>query len=44
MSAVLDSLTGVVWMDDSQVVDMYGTKRFAELDEQPGAHIKVVAA
>ena len=41
---VLDALTGVVWRDDSQVVDLHGTKRYAELDEQPGAHIRVAAA
>jgi crossover junction endodeoxyribonuclease RusA len=44
LRAVGDALTGVVWRDDSQVVDLHGTKRYAELDEQPGAHIRVAAA
>lgn len=39
--AVLDALSDVVWRDDSQVVDLHATKRLAELDEQPGAHIRV---
>lgn len=39
--AVLDALSAVVWRDDSQVVDLHASKRLAELDEQPGAHISV---
>jgi len=39
--AVLDALTSVVWRDDSQIVDMHVRKRLAELDEQPGAHIRI---
>lgn len=39
--AILDALTGVVWRDDSQIVDMHVTKRLAGLDEQPGAHIRI---
>lgn len=42
--AVMDALSGVVWRDDSQVTDLHPTKRYAELDEQPGAHIRVVHA
>lgn len=42
--SILDALTGVVWRDDSQIVDLHPTKRYAELDEQPGARIRVVAA
>jgi crossover junction endodeoxyribonuclease RusA len=42
--AVMDALTGVIYRDDSQVIDLHPTKRYAELDEQPGAHIRVVAA
>jgi crossover junction endodeoxyribonuclease RusA len=42
--AVLDALSGVVWRDDSQIDDLHPTKRYAELDEQPGAHIRVVAS
>lgn len=44
LRAVGDALTAVVWRDDSQVVDLHGVKRYAELDEQPGARIRVVAA
>jgi crossover junction endodeoxyribonuclease RusA len=39
--AILDALSGVIWHDDSQVVDLHPTKRYAELNEQPGAHIHV---
>ena len=39
--AVGDSLTGVVYADDSQVVSMALFKRIAELGESPGAHILV---
>ena len=42
--AVMDALTGVVWRDDSQVTDMHPTKRYAELDEQPGVQIRVRTA
>lgn len=41
--AVGDALTGVVFMDDAQVVDIRATKRIAELDEGPGVHIRVAA-
>jgi crossover junction endodeoxyribonuclease RusA len=39
--AVFDALSGIVWRDDSQVVDVHATKRLAELDETPGVHIAV---
>lgn len=39
--SVLDALTGVCWVDDSQVVDIHARKRLAELDEQPGCLIQV---
>lgn len=39
--AVDDALSGVVWRDDSLVVDLHATKRLAELDEQPGMRIRV---
>lgn len=39
--AIMDALSGVVWRDDSQVIDLHPTKRYAELDEQPGAAIWV---
>lgn len=42
--AVMDALSGVVYRDDSQVIDLHPTKRYAELDEQPGARIRVSAA
>jgi crossover junction endodeoxyribonuclease RusA len=41
LRAVCDSLTGVVYADDSQVIDIRGRKRTAELGEQPGARIVV---
>lgn len=41
--AIFDALSGVVWRDDSQVVQLAATKRIAELDEQPGAHVAVRA-
>lgn len=44
LRAVFDSLTGVIWRDDSQVVDVRARKRIAEIDEQPGARIQVGAA
>ena len=34
--AVLDAITGVVVVDDSQIVHLVATKRIAELDEQTG--------
>lgn len=37
--AVLDALTGVVWQDDSQVVDVSATKRYAVGDER--AHVSI---
>lgn len=39
--AVFDALSGVVWRDDSQVVQVVASKRIAALDEQPGAYIRV---
>lgn len=41
--AVSDALSGIVWRDDSQVVDMRLIKRLAELDEQPGMRVQVRA-
>lgn len=41
--AVFDALTGVVWRDDSQVIEVVASKQLAELDEQPGCHIRVGA-
>lgn len=39
--AVCDSLSGVVYADDSQVVNLVTRKRIAELGESPGAMITV---
>ena len=38
--AVLDSLTPVMWMDDSQVVDLHAVKEWAG-DRPPGVHVTV---
>jgi Holliday junction resolvase RusA-like endonuclease len=35
-----DSLTGIVWMDDAQVVEMHAAKRFGG---EPGVHLRVQA-
>ena len=40
--AVFDACTGVVWADDSMVVDVRASKRLAELGESPCAHVLVV--
>ena len=37
----VDALTGVVFRDDAQVVDMHVTKRYAALGESPRAHITI---
>lgn len=39
-----DALSGIVWRNDSMVVDMRATKRLAELDEKPGMRVRVRAA
>lgn len=39
--AVLDSLSGIVWHDDSQVVTGTTTKRYTEQGEEPGASIEI---
>ena len=41
LRAVLDSLTGTVYHDDSLIVEIVASKRIAEEGEQPGVHIKV---
>lgn len=38
--AVLDSVTGVLFRDDSQVVSLKAVKRIAEIDELPGCRIQ----
>lgn len=37
--AVLDALTSVAYVDDSQVVNLQATKRIANIDEPCGVHI-----
>ncbi len=39
--ACLDALTGICFIDDSQVIDLHATKRLAQLDETPGVHITI---
>ncbi|QFG09456.1 RusA-like Holliday junction resolvase [Mycobacterium phage Yuna] len=41
--AVLDGLTDVCWIDDSQVDDMHCRKVLAEIGQQPGCHIRVAS-
>jgi crossover junction endodeoxyribonuclease RusA len=41
--AILDAITDVIIVDDSQVVDLHATKRLAELGESPGVSIRVDA-
>jgi crossover junction endodeoxyribonuclease RusA len=38
--AIFDAVTGVLWRDDAQVVDVCATKRLAELDELPGCRLQ----
>ena len=38
----LDSLTGVVWQDDSQVVRLEAEKAYCEVNETPGARVVVL--
>jgi crossover junction endodeoxyribonuclease RusA len=39
--SIFDSVTGICWRDDSQVVDLIATKRLAERDEIPGVRIQI---
>jgi Holliday junction resolvase RusA-like endonuclease len=41
--AVEDSMTGIVWGDDKQVVETRSRKRYADPDETCGAHISVTS-
>lgn len=41
--AVLDALTGLAWRDDSQVVALTCTKRYAGLTEAPGLTVRLRA-
>lgn len=40
--AVMDALTGIVYVDDAQVVQRGSTKRYAEPGERPGVDILAV--
>lgn len=40
--AIFDAVTGVLWRDDSQVVDVCAIKRLAELDELPGCRLQAL--
>lgn len=42
--AVMDAITGVVVVDDSQVVHLVATKRIAEINEKSGLYLLAVAA
>ena len=39
--AVLDALTKVVFVDDSQVIELHANKRLAAVGETPGVHIRI---
>lgn len=41
LRAVLDSMTGVVYKDDGQIVSYEVTKRYANDEEAPGVYIEV---
>lgn len=41
LRAIMDALTGTVYHDDSQVVELHVRKRLAEIGEPPGATIDV---
>lgn len=41
LRSCLDALTGVVYRDDAQVVNVWVSKQYAEPGQQPGAHICV---
>jgi crossover junction endodeoxyribonuclease RusA len=42
--AILDALTGIVWVDDAQVVALHVAKRYTRTGEQPHAAIIVSPA
>jgi crossover junction endodeoxyribonuclease RusA len=39
--SIFDSVTGICWRDDSQVIDLHASKRLAERDEIPGVRIQI---
>lgn len=44
LRAVDDALTGVIWIDDAQVVNSHQVKRYAEIGETAGVRIRVARA
>ena len=42
--AALDALSGVIWRDDSQVVELVASKSYAEPEEPPYVDISVRSA
>lgn len=40
----LDSCSGVIFLDDAQVIDLHATKRIAEIGETAGVEIRVEVA
>jgi crossover junction endodeoxyribonuclease RusA len=42
--AVLDAITGVVLLDDAQVVDLRASKRLADIGETPGVAVTITQA
>jgi crossover junction endodeoxyribonuclease RusA len=42
--AILDAISGVIVVDDAQIVELHATKRLAELGENPGVNIRVSTA
>lgn len=39
--AILDALTGIAYADDSQVTEIYASKRLAEIGETPGVRLTI---
>jgi len=39
--AVLDALSGHLWADDSQIVDLHSMKMYSSGDEEPGVEVMV---
>jgi crossover junction endodeoxyribonuclease RusA len=41
LRSVLDALSGVVWVDDSQIVDVVTVKRYADMEDAPHVTIGI---
>jgi crossover junction endodeoxyribonuclease RusA len=41
LRALEDAMTGIVWIDDAQIVSQLCMKRYAEPGEDPGAYVRV---